>query len=96
MGFQKDWMKNCLLHKIRFLCSTKKIVYAKHRPSAKSRAGYALFLNKGDVNIITFSDISIFVISLIISFSGIGILQCYEKNNRPFDFRYRVFGDVAL
>lgn len=49
----------------------------KHRPSAKSRAGYALFLNKGDVDIITFSDISIFVISLTISqvgiFLGIGI-----------------------
>lgn len=71
-------------------------MYEKHRPSAKSRAGYALFLNKEDVNIITFSDISIFVISLIISFLGIGILQCYEKKNRPFDFHYRVFGDVAL
>lgn len=71
-------------------------MYEKHRPSAKSRAGYALFLNKEDVNIITFSNISIFVISLIISFLGIGILQCYEKKNRPFDFRYRVFGDVAL
>lgn len=30
--------------KNRFLCSTKKIVYEKHRPSAKSRAGYALFV----------------------------------------------------
>ena len=30
--------------KIRFLCSTKKIVYEKHRPSAKSRVGYALFV----------------------------------------------------
>lgn len=75
-------------------------MHEKHRPSAKSRAGYALFLNKRDVNIITFSDISIFVISLTISqvgiFSGIGILQRYEKKNRPFDFHYRVFGDVTL
>ena len=63
------------------MCSTKKIVYAKHRPSAKNRAGYALFLNKGNVDIITFSDISIFVISLTISQVGIF-------------FRYRNFCNV--